>query len=123
MTRPATSAEQARSIELGLALVAKVQAFVEAETAKLVGADRLRQASDDARAQEIGRWLVLSVLAAGNELSWLDRRFVLAGAGHALGELCGQAPHAAGVMIEAFELGMHSGHARAAEAFRAQGAA
>lgn len=123
MTRPATSAEQTRATELGFELVAKVEAFVEAEWAKLGRAENFRQASGEARSQEIGRWLLLTVLTAGNELSWLDRRYVFAGAGHALGELCAQAPQAAATMISSFELGMKSGHERGTEAFRPRGAA
>lgn len=116
--RPATQDEQARSTELGLRLVDQIDGFVATEAKKL-GVT----ISSPGRSQELGRWLVLCVLAAGNEVSWIDTAHLVVGIGHALGEVAGQNPHAAAQILTELEEGMKAGERKTVAALKPQGSA
>lgn len=118
MTRIATFDEQDRVSTLGVELVGQVVAFMEAEAARFgVSYD------DTSRSRELGRWVALAVMAAGNDLDWLDRLQFTVGLGHAIGELAGQNPGVAAGLFHAVGHGIEAGQALVSQAFATRGSA
>lgn len=115
--RFATAQEQAALTALGADLLTRVREFIE--QARIVTGE----ISDERRSQEVGRIVIHAINAAGNDVEWLNRVYVVQGIGVAIGETFAAYPAVASGMAAGLERGVDAGFRRAKPAFEPKGRA